>query len=85
MPREILTDAKQGRKSVKLLIVLGVIVVALVTFGLLSAFTPKEDPMAQFITEKNCSFLIMPDMARAVCTDGTAYDVILVGVPAPLP
>ena len=85
MPREILTDAKEGRKNVKLLIVLGIIVVALVTFGVLSLFTPKIDPMAQFITQKDCSFLVMPDVSRAICTDGTAYDVVQVGYPSPLP
>jgi hypothetical protein len=84
MPKEILTNASEGRKNVKLLIVIGVVVVAVAFFGLMELF-PKIDPMAQFITQKSCSFLVMPDVSRAICTDGTAYDVVQVGYPSPLP
>jgi hypothetical protein len=63
--------------------------VLLVTFigYIIISYTPAPlNPMAQFITQKQCDFLAMPDMNRAVCTDGSVYDVVQIGSPqSPLP
>ena len=82
MAKEI-TDAQEGRKNLKWLIIAGAVVVLIVVIGIVNLIPARADPMAQFVTQKNCSFLVMGDISRAVCTDGTAYEVKQIGSPLP--
>jgi len=74
--------------SGKTLLIAGAVMV-LIILALLTtagAFASKSDPLSQFTTQKTCSFLVMPGVAKAVCNDGTVYDVTQVGESAtPLP
>jgi hypothetical protein len=71
-------------------ILIGVAVFMLLALVLLTATgsfaSPKTDPLGQFVTQKSCSFLVMGDISKEVCTDGTVYDVKQIGEAAtPLP
>ena len=46
---------------------------------------PKQNPLDQFTTQRNCSFLVMDNVSKAICTDGTVWDVTQIGSPVPLP
>ena len=84
-PSEIKTDKKKVRLAIG---GVGIFVLLVLFFyNALGGFTPKiGDPLAQFTTKRQCSFLVMPDVSRAVCTDGTVFDVEQIGSPAdPLP
>ena len=59
---------------------------ALVGLTLAGAFSPPiTDPLARFVSNKQCSFLVMDNVSKAICTDGTVYDVVQIGNPSPLP
>jgi len=70
----------------KLKVVFALVLLAIAMIGLgLIMLQPKGDPLAQFSTKRDCTFLVMPDVSRAVCVDGTVWNVQQVGAPAPLP
>lgn len=83
------SEPKNGMSKLKLFLI-GVGVFLLLVLGVLAASgylnPPKIDPMAQFVTEKTCSFLEMGEVSRAICPDGTVYDIEQIGGPSsPLP
>lgn len=87
-----MTEPKEIKKDVNKLKVglIGVGVFLLLVLFILSAtgqFNQKiDDPMAQFVTQKTCSFLEMGEVSRAICPDGTVYDIEQIGGPSsPLP
>jgi hypothetical protein len=65
---------------------LGALLVLICGVGLILALTgnlfAKTDPMAQYKTERQCTF--MSDTSIAYCTDGTKWNVTNVVTP-PLP
>lgn len=71
------------KTSIKLILA-GTFGVFLIVLGIALSFLPSN-PLDKFSTRKTCTFLVMPDISRAICTDGTAYDVVQIGSPAPLP
>ena len=86
-----MADKTESKKISGKTIMIGVAVLVLVVLALATttgAFSAKADPMAQFTTQRTCSFLVMPGVAKAVCNDGTVFDVVQTGAaatPAPLP
>lgn len=88
MAKEITSDVSVGKKKVGKYILVGIGILLLLVLGILSLtgkFTPKINPLAQFTTDRTCSFLVMDNVSKAVCSDGTAWDVTQIGSPAPLP
>lgn len=78
-------EMKKNWKAV-LLVVAICLGVAAIAIGLIfPTLGTTVDPLSQFTTQRNCSFLSMPDVARAVCTDGTVWNVQQIGSPVPLP
>jgi hypothetical protein len=64
----------------------GLVLIGLLVITLLGGFSPTSNPIDQFIAKKTCSFLVMDDVSKAVCTDGTVYNVVQIGEPvSPLP
>ena len=66
----------ENKKLIAIAVGAGVFVLFALVMGLLYAtgtIFPKVNPLAQYTTERNCSF--MSDTNRAYCTDGTVWDV----------
>jgi hypothetical protein len=86
-----MADKTESKKISGKTIMIGVAVLVLVILALATttgAFSAKADPMAQFTTQRTCSFLVMPGVSKAICSDGSVFDVKQTGeaaTPAPLP
>ena len=86
-----MADKTESKKISGKTIMIGVAVLVLVILALATttgAFSAKADPMAQFTTQRTCSFLMMPGVSKAICSDGSVFDVKQTGeaaTPAPLP
>jgi hypothetical protein len=76
------TDGTKKEKRLAKWILVSLFVVVLIVI-LFYTINWKPNPMSQFETKKDCTFLIMPDISRAVCTDGTVYDVKQIASPLP--
>ena len=74
-----MAEIKTAKKiSGKTLLIAGAVLVLILLALLTStgAFASKADPVSQFTTQKSCSFLVMPGISKAICTDGTVYNVV---------
>ena len=77
-----MADKTESKKISGKTIMIGVAVLVLVVLALATttgAFSAKADPMAQFTTQRTCSFLVMPGVSKAICSDGTVFDVKQLG------
>lgn len=85
-----MADKTESKKISGKTIMIGVAVLVLVILALATttgAFSAKADPMAQFTTQRTCSFLVMPGVSKAICSDGSVFDVKQTGeaaTPSPL-
>jgi hypothetical protein len=85
MTKEILTDAKEGRKIVKTILIATTVIVFLLIMAILAItgdLFPKTEPIVS-INDKSCQFVVMGDTSRAICSDGSQYKVELLVNPLP--
>ena len=74
-----MAETKTTKKISGKTLLIGIAVLVLIALALLTsmgAFSEKSDPVSQFTTQKSCSFLVMPGISKAICTDGTVYNVV---------